>query len=54
MCSAFGSVLNKVASMGFLVPLLKRIWGLDWGCKIGKSFCGVLFLAKKDDQKLVR
>ena len=47
-CSTFGSVLNRVASMGFLVSLLKRNWRLDWGCIIGEFFCGVLFLAKKD------
>ena len=30
------------------MSLLKRNWGLDWGCIIGEAFCGVLFLVKKD------
>ena len=48
-CSAFGSMPNGVASTGFLVSLLKRNWGIRLGCMINKSFCGVPFLAKKDD-----
>ena len=48
-CSAFGSVPNEVASMGFLVSFLKRNWRLDWRCIIGKSFCRVSFSDKKDD-----
>ena len=50
-CSVFGSVPIEVASMGFLVYLLKRNRGIRLGCMINKSFCGVSFLAKKDDLK---
>ena len=31
------------------MSLLKRKWGLNWGCIIGKFFCGVLFLTMKDN-----
>ena len=43
----FSSVLNRVVSMGFLVPLLKRDCGIRFECMINKSFYKVLFLLKE-------
>ena len=53
-CSAFGSVLNKVANwcltdllIGIFVVFFKTR-GLDWGYIISKSFCvGVIFYLRK-------